>query len=119
MDKGTSPCYEGFLACLGSLEGLLGSIPCPCNCFKNPYQTVEQGQVGLITYFGKYYKTVDPGLFRIMPFTEELQKVDMKIQILTLAPQKIMTKDNVNVTVDSVVYWKVVNPFVVNFIVFV
>lgn len=47
--------------------------------------------------------------------TEKLFKVDIKIQIEDIPRQVIMTKDNVNVWIDSVLYWHVVNPSQANF----
>ncbi|KAF9901270.1 hypothetical protein BX616_002319 [Lobosporangium transversale] len=89
--------------------GMLGSVPCIV-CCPNPYKTVSQGYVGLVTRFGKFYKIVDPGLTKINPVTEKLIKVDIKIQIADIPRQVIMTKDNVNVHIDSVLYWHVINP---------
>ncbi len=63
--------YEGMINCLGACVGCLGSIPLCC-CFPNPFVEVTQGKVGLVTRFGKYYKTVDPGLYRINLFSEKL-----------------------------------------------
>ena len=51
-----------MLNCLGNIVGFFGSIP-GCCCCPNPFKTVPQGMVGLITRFGKYYKTVDAGYF--------------------------------------------------------
>lgn len=64
-------CYESMTSCLGACFGCLGSIPCLC-CFQSPFYTVEQGTVGLITRFGKYYKSVDPGLYRLNLYTERM-----------------------------------------------
>jgi erythrocyte band 7 integral membrane protein len=62
--------YEGMIRCLGAVLGCIGSIPCFYCC--NPFQTVDQGYVGMMTRFGKYYKTVDPGLHRINLFCEKM-----------------------------------------------
>lgn len=48
----------------GSCMGSLGAIPCII-CCPNPYKQVHQGNVGLVTKFGKFYKAVDPGLVKI------------------------------------------------------
>ncbi len=64
----------------------------------------------MITRFGKFYKIVDPGLTKINPVTEKMIKVDIKIQIADIPQQVIMTKDNVNVQIDSVLYWHIINP---------
>jgi erythrocyte band 7 integral membrane protein len=71
----------------------------------NPYKKVPQGQVGMISRFGKYYKSVDPGLHSINIFSEKLSTVSIKLQIADIPRQFITTKDNVGVSIDSVVYW--------------
>ncbi|KAG0281381.1 hypothetical protein BGZ95_004411 [Linnemannia exigua] len=101
--------YGSLMNCAGDIIGVMGSVPC-CICCPNPYKSVSQGFVGLITRFGKFYKIVDPGLTKINPMTEKLIKVDIKIQLADIPQQVIMTKDNVNVHIDSVLYWHVVNP---------
>jgi erythrocyte band 7 integral membrane protein len=103
-----------MITCLGDCNGFLGSVPCCC-CFSNPYQTVPQGRVGLLSRFGKYYKTLDAGLFYVKPFTEQLLTIDMRMQIEDIPSQSIMTKDNVAVIIDSVLYWCVMEPFVVSY----
>jgi erythrocyte band 7 integral membrane protein len=89
-----------------------------CSCYSSsPYQTVQQGQVGLITRFGKYYKSVDPGLYQVNTWTEQLLRVDIRIQLADIPQQVIMTKDNVSVLLDSVLYWHVVDPYTAQFMV--
>ncbi|RIA95440.1 hypothetical protein C1645_688993 [Glomus cerebriforme] len=102
--------YGGMLNCLGACFGFIGSIPI-CPCFPNPYKRVEQGYVGLISQFGKFYKYVDPGLVKVNVFTENVTRVDVKIQITEIPHQYIMTKDNVYVQIFSVIYWHVVDPY--------
>ena len=66
---------------LGSCIGCLGAIPC-CVVCPNPYKPVGQGNVGLVTKFGRFYRAVDPGLVKINPLSEKLIQVDVKIQIV-------------------------------------
>ena len=66
---------------LGSCVGCLGAIPC-CIVCPNPYKPVSQGNVGLVTKFGRFYRAVDPGLVKINPLSEKLIQVDVKIQIV-------------------------------------
>ena len=66
---------------LGSCVGCLGAIPC-CVVCPNPYKPVSQGNVGLVTKFGRFYRAVDPGLVKINPLSEKLIQVDVKIQIV-------------------------------------
>ncbi|RHZ88510.1 hypothetical protein Glove_22g70 [Diversispora epigaea] len=101
--------YGGMMSFFGILCGTLGSIPC-C-CFPNPYRSVDQGYVGLVSRFGQFYKSVDPGLVKINVFTEKLHKIDIKIQVTDIPRQAIMTKDNVFVYIDSIIFWHVINPY--------
>jgi erythrocyte band 7 integral membrane protein len=120
VQHGSHGCYESMLSCFGCCAGTLGTInflPCGCCCFKNPYETVFQGQVGLVTKFGTFYKAVDPGLHFIVPFTEKLSTADIRVQIEDLPSQVVMTRDNVAIIIDSVIYWHVVDPYVSTFLV--
>ena len=69
---------------LGSLVGCCGAIPC-CVVCPNPYKPVSQGNVGLVTKFGRFYRAVDPGLVKINPLSEKLIQVDVKIQIVGMS----------------------------------
>lgn len=80
MPRGKNSLYESFYTSLGNCLGTLGAIPL-CACFPNAYKTVEQGSVGLISKYGKFYKAVDPGLHYVTPIVEELKVVDIKIQV--------------------------------------
>ncbi|ORX75603.1 hypothetical protein K493DRAFT_321673 [Basidiobolus meristosporus CBS 931.73] len=102
--------YGVAMQSLGNLFGALGSIP-GCFCCPNPNKEVDQGYVGLISRFGRVYKCVDPGLTTVNVFTEKLHSVDIKLQIALIEDIRIMTKDNVNIKIDSVVYYHVVDPY--------
>ncbi|KAL1890603.1 hypothetical protein Sste5346_008119 [Sporothrix stenoceras] len=101
--------YGSMINTLGSCIGSLGAIPC-CICCPNPYKSVGQGNVGLVTKFGRFYKAVDPGLVKINPLSERLIQVDVKIQIVEVPKQVCMTKDNVTVHLTSVIYYHIVSP---------
>src|ERR1700746_1512579 len=73
-------------------------------------RTVRQYEKGLITRLGKYHGMAPSGLTFIIPFTDTLLRVDMREQVISVPPQKLITKDNVTVEVDAVVYYKVVDP---------
>ncbi|KAI0025787.1 stomatin family protein [Xylariomycetidae sp. FL0641] len=101
--------YGSMINALGAVAGTLGAVPC-CICCPNPYKQVAQGNVGLVTKFGKFYKAVDPGLVKINPFSERLIQIDVKIQITEVPRQVCMTKDNVTVDLTSVIYYHVTSP---------
>ena len=74
------------------------------------YKPVAQGNVGLVTRFGRFARAVDPGLVKINPLSENLVQVDVKIQIVEVPKQVCMTKDNVNLTLTSVIYYHITSP---------
>jgi len=71
---------------------------------------VNQSEKGIVLRLGKYQRTVGPGVNFIFPFIEELIKIDVRERVINVEPQKVITKDNVTVTVDAVIYYKVVDP---------
>ena len=71
---------------------------------------VRPFEKGLIEFLGRYQKTVDPGLRWVMPFVKRLLKVDMREQVIDVPPQEVITKDNVVVTVDAVIYFEATDP---------
>jgi regulator of protease activity HflC (stomatin/prohibitin superfamily) len=76
---------------------------------------VRPWEKGLIERLGKYQRTADSGLSLIMPFLERMIKVDMREQVVDVPPQGVITKDNVVVEVDAVVYYEVTDPVKVTY----
>jgi regulator of protease activity HflC (stomatin/prohibitin superfamily) len=105
--------YGSMMQSLGSCIGFIGAVPC-CPC-PNPFKEVRQGSVGLVSRFGQFYKAVDPGLVQVNVCTEALRIVDVKIQIISIGRQTVITRDNVNVEIDSVIYFHIVNPYRASF----
>ena len=71
---------------------------------------VNQYEKGIVMRLGKFHGIVPSGLAIIMPLTDSILRVDMREQVISVPPQKLITKDNVTVEVDAVVYYKVVDP---------
>ena len=76
---------------------------------------VRPWEKGLIERLGKYQRTADSGLTIIIPVMENMQKVDMREQVVDVPPQAVITKDNVAVDVDAVVYYEVTDPVKVTY----
>ncbi|NLO08160.1 MAG: SPFH/Band 7/PHB domain protein [candidate division WS1 bacterium] len=72
---------------------------------------VRQYERGVVATLGRYSYTADPGLTFIFPFLQSLERVDMRETVLDVAPQEVITEDNVVVTVDAVIYFEVTDPF--------
>jgi regulator of protease activity HflC (stomatin/prohibitin superfamily) len=101
--------YGPFIHGLGGGIGFCGAIPC-CFCCPNPFKRVDQGEVGLVTKFGRFERAVDPGLVKVNPLSERLTTVDVKIQIVEVPRQVCMTKDNVTLNLTSVIYYHITSP---------
>ncbi|MBU1699254.1 MAG: SPFH/Band 7/PHB domain protein [Candidatus Eisenbacteria bacterium] len=71
---------------------------------------IKPYQRGVVERLGKYQRTVGSGLTMIMPFVERILKVDMREQVVDVPPQEVITKDNVVVTVDAIVYFEATDP---------
>jgi regulator of protease activity HflC (stomatin/prohibitin superfamily) len=71
---------------------------------------VRPYQRGVIEQLGKYKETVNPGLQLIIPFIQSVRLVDMREQVIDVPPQEVITKDNVVVSVDAVVYYEPTDP---------
>ncbi len=73
-------------------------------------KVVSQYERGVHFRLGKVVGIKEPGLNFIVPLIDNLQKVDMRVITLVVEPQEVITKDNVTMKVDAVVYFQVVNP---------
>jgi regulator of protease activity HflC (stomatin/prohibitin superfamily) len=73
-------------------------------------RVVAQFEKGLVLRLGRYRATVDSGLTFLVPVIEDMIKVDMRERVINVEPQKVITKDNVSVTVDAVIYYRISDP---------
>lgn len=71
---------------------------------------INQSEKGVVLRLGKFKSIAEPGLNIILPYLDTLIKVDVRERVIEVDPQKVITKDNVTVTVDAVIYYKVVDP---------
>jgi regulator of protease activity HflC (stomatin/prohibitin superfamily) len=65
---------------------------------------------GVVFTLGKYSSTRNPGLTVIIPVLQSMRKVDMRIKTAEIPRQEVMTKDNIPMLVNAVVYFRVVHP---------
>lgn len=86
------------------LGGIVGVLLILIPAFK----IVWQFERGLVFRFGKFRGERNAGLNMIIPFIDRMIKVDMRLETLVVDPQEVITRDNVTVEVDAVVYFKVV-----------
>ncbi|WP_280433357.1 slipin family protein, partial [Nocardia brasiliensis] len=97
-----------FLTIVGSIFGLgavAGAIATATSA-----RVVAQYEKGLVFRFGRVIATRDPGLRLLIPFVDRMQKVSTQIVTLPIPAQDGITRDNVTVRVDAVVYFRVFDP---------
>ncbi len=71
---------------------------------------VTEYERGVIFRLGRLIGARGPGLFLIIPFVDRMIKVDLRVVTMDVPPQEVITKDNVTVRVNAVVYFRVVDP---------
>lgn len=69
---------------------------------------VNQYERGIVLTLGKYTSTRNPGLNIIIPFIQTMRKIDVRSTPIDVPKQEVITKDNVTIGVDAVVYFKVI-----------
>lgn len=72
-------------------------------------RVVNQYERGIVLRLGKYRKTLNPGLRVIIPYMDHMTKVDVRTTPMDIPKQEVITRDNVTVNVDAIVYFKVLN----------
>ena len=72
---------------------------------------VKQSEVYVIERLGKFHKIADAGLTIIIPFMDQVRSVvSLKQQTMDVPPQGVITQDNVTITIDTVVFYKITDP---------
>ncbi len=74
-------------------------------------KVVRQSEVRIIERFGRYHKIAQAGLNFILPFVDKTRAVvSLKQQTMDVPPQGVITKDNVTITIDTVVFYQIMDP---------
>ena len=77
---------------------------------------IKQATVGVVERLGKYHKTAEQGINVIIPFIDRFRAIiDLREQVVDFPPQPVITKDNVTMMIDTVVYYQITDPFKVTY----
>src|SRR5579862_1328442 len=69
---------------------------------------VPQARAGVVERFGRYSRTLSPGLTLVVPFIDRVRStIDLREQVVSFPPQPVITEDNLVVSIDSVIYFQV------------
>ncbi len=71
---------------------------------------VRPYEAAIVERLGRYQKTLYQGLHFVIPFLDRVIKVDLRERVVDVPPQEVITRDNVVVTVDGIIYYRVIKP---------
>ncbi len=76
--------------------------------FARTIRIVPQARAGIVERFGRYHRTLNPGLTVLVPFVDRLKPlIDLREQVVSFPPQPVITEDNLVVGIDTVLYFTV------------
>ena len=73
-------------------------------------RVVREYERGVVFRLGRLLRAKGPGIFLLIPFIDNMVKVELRTVTMDVPPQDIITRDNVPVKVNAVVYFRVINP---------
>ena len=97
----------GFLA--GSLAGAVVALVLAFVIFKSSIKVIQQGCVGVVKRLGEFRSIRQPGLTMVVPFVDQMVKVDMREFPQVGDQQAVITKDNVSVMVSATIFCQVID----------
>src|SRR6266540_2598977 len=72
---------------------------------------VPQARASVVERLGRYSRTLTPGLTIVVPFIDRIREtIDLREQVVSFAPQPVITEDNLVVSIDTVIYFQVTEP---------
>jgi regulator of protease activity HflC (stomatin/prohibitin superfamily) len=77
--------------------------------FYSSIRVLREYERGVVFTLGRYTGTKGPGLFLLMPFVQQMARVDLRVVVDEVPPQDIISRDNVSVKVSAVIYFRVVD----------
>src|SRR2546430_9977601 len=71
---------------------------------------LREYQRGVVFTLGRFSGVKGPGLFILIPYVQQMVKVDLRVVVHTVPAQDVISRDNVSVKVNAVLYYRVVDP---------
>ncbi len=76
----------------------------------NTIKILKEYERGVIFLLGRFYKVKGPGLIILVPFIQKMTKVDLRVVVMDVPTQDVISRDNVSVKVNAVIYFRIVDP---------
>ncbi|HXF52784.1 MAG TPA: slipin family protein [Hyphomicrobiaceae bacterium] len=74
------------------------------------FRILREYERGVVFLLGRFWKVKGPGLVVIVPLIQQMIRVDLRTRVLDVPPQDVISRDNVSVKVNAVVYYRVLDP---------
>jgi regulator of protease activity HflC (stomatin/prohibitin superfamily) len=76
----------------------------------NTIKILKEYERGVVFMLGRFYRVKGPGLIILIPFIQVMTKVDLRVIVLDVPTQDVISRDNVSVKVNAVIYFRIVDP---------
>jgi len=74
------------------------------------FRILREYERGVVFMLGRFWKVKGPGLVVIVPFIQQMVRIDLRTRVLDVPPQDVISRDNVSVKVNAVLYYRVLDP---------
>lgn len=74
------------------------------------FRVLREYERGVIFFLGRFYGVKGPGLILVIPVIQQMERVDLRTIVMDVPPQDVISRDNVSVKVNAVVYFRVIDP---------
>jgi regulator of protease activity HflC (stomatin/prohibitin superfamily) len=74
------------------------------------FRILREYERGVVFLLGRFWRVKGPGLVVVIPFIQQIVRVDLRTRVLDVPPQDVISRDNVSVRVNAVVYYRVMDP---------
>ena len=76
----------------------------------NTVKILKEYERGVVFLLGRFYRVKGPGLILLVPFVQTMTKVDLRVIVMDVPTQDVISRDNVSVKVNAVIYFRIVDP---------
>ncbi len=76
----------------------------------NMIKILKEYERGVVFFLGRFQKVKGPGLIILVPFVQKMTKVDLRVIVLDVPTQDVISRDNVSVKVNAVIYFRIIDP---------
>lgn len=99
-----------FFFNLPAVSGVLLPIIIAVVILLYSFRILREYERGVVFMLGRFWKVKGPGLIIIIPFIQQMVRVDLRTRVFDVPPQDVISRDNVSVKVNAVLYFRVVDP---------